>query len=78
VQAPFIFLGVGKQAHDHQTYHDKSGDEVLHHDYHSPGSACLSSTKDLMSDIGTQHRFAAMRNLVRYQRIPDLTSGPPG
>jgi hypothetical protein len=34
-----MFLGVGKQAHDHQSRQDKSGYEVLHHGYHSTGLA---------------------------------------
>ena len=37
VQAPFMFLGEGKQAHDHQSHQDKSGYEVMHHGYHSTG-----------------------------------------
>ena len=39
VQAPIMFLGEGKQAHDHQSRQDKSGYEVLHHGYHSTGLA---------------------------------------
>src|SRR5258706_15929856 len=39
MQAPFVFLGEGKQAHDHQSRQDKSGYEVLHHGYHSTGLA---------------------------------------
>jgi hypothetical protein len=35
VQASFLFLGVGKHAHDNQGYHDQSGYEILHHGYHS-------------------------------------------
>jgi hypothetical protein len=34
-----MFLGEGKQAHDHQSRQDKSGYEVLHHGYHSTGLA---------------------------------------
>ena len=39
VQAPFMLLGEGKQAHDHQSRQDKSGYEVLLHGYHSTGLA---------------------------------------
>jgi len=34
-----MFLGEGKQAHDHQSRQNKSVYEVLHHGYHSTGLA---------------------------------------
>jgi len=38
VQAFFVFLGVGKQAHENQCRYNKSGYEVLYHSCHSGGS----------------------------------------
>jgi hypothetical protein len=37
MQAPIMFLGEGKRAHDHQSHQDKSGYDILHHGYHSRG-----------------------------------------
>ncbi len=34
-----MFLGEGKQAHDHQSRQNQSVYEVLHHGYHSTGLA---------------------------------------
>jgi hypothetical protein len=39
MQAPFMFLGISKHAHDNQSHYDKSGYEVLQHGGHSTGLA---------------------------------------
>jgi hypothetical protein len=35
MQAPFMFLGEGKHAHDHQSHQDKSGYDVVRHGCYS-------------------------------------------
>jgi hypothetical protein len=49
-----MFLGEGKQAHDHQGHQDESGYEVLHHGYHSTELAhCVAGDRAAGDD---EHR----------------------
>jgi len=85
VQAPFMSLGEGNQAHDHQSRQDKSGYEVLHHGYHSTGLAHYVSRRPsrpkMMNTAGAavnglQDRFEPGRpEAARRNMPPSRSSG---
>ena len=76
MQAPIMFLGEGKQAHDHQSRQNKSVYEVLHHGYHSTGLAHYvvgdRATKD------DEHRGRSRQRAARPIRARSTGGGKAG